>query len=795
MRRAAFVTLLLAASLVAWRAAAQEPAPTGEAGFQAVARPFLQKHCLSCHDRNERSGELALDAFGSLADVTKDDASKATWRKVLERVNAGEMPPEEAPRPSAEEVRAFSALLREAIGAGAASGPIDPGRVVLRRLNRAEYGYTVLDLLQVPRAGEELPQDDVGYGFDRIGDVLSLPPLLLEKYLAAGEKVAQQAILDWKPVKLRLEGETAEREGSSGGERDGFGILYSNGRLAGTVKVPVAGEYVVRARAYGLQAGPDPARMALMVDGKTVTTVDVTQTVDAPGTFDARVTLEPGQRRLAAAFTNDFYAPNAPDESQRDRNLAVDFVELEGPVSAPPLPFAHRTYVTKRPAEGAKPAQRKAVAKEVLGPLVNRAFRRPARPDELERLARLVDVAMTEGDSFERGLQLALQAILCSTPFLYRFEDARPAPKADKPQPGARGPKAQPLDDHSLATRLAYYLWSSTPDDELLRLAAEGELAGDVKGQAQRLLGSPKASRLAEEFAVQWLQLRRLDQAQPDPARFPGFDERLRASMREETVRFFDAAVRENLPVLALIDAPFTFLDEALARHYGVAGVTGPEFRRVEAAALGPGRGGVLRMASVLTATSNPTRTSPVKRGRWVLEVLLDDPPPPPLPGMDSLKDEGTPLAARTLRERMEQHRARPECASCHVRMDPVGFALERYDAVGARRERDGEFPVDDTATLPGGKTAQGVDGLAAWLRGKERLLARALARKLLIFATGRGPVAADDAALDALVERLAPTGWRLQDLIIGITSLDAFQKRRAGKGEGEDPARTRRPQ
>jgi hypothetical protein len=358
----------------------------------------------------------------------------------------------------------------------------------------------------------------------------------------------------------------------------------------------------------------------------------------------------------------------------------------------------------------------------------------------------------------------------------------------------AEGPKAQPLDDHALATRLAYYLWSSTPDDELLRLAASGELAGDVKGQAQRLLGSPKASRLAEEFAVQWLQLRRLEQVQPDPARFPAFDERLRASMREETVRFFDAAVRENLPVLALIDAPFTFLDETLARHYGVAGVTGPEFRRVEAAALGPGRGGLLRMASVLTATSNPTRTSPVKRGKWVLEVLLDDPPPPPLPGTDSLRDEGTPLAAKTLRERMEQHRAKPECASCHVRMDPVGFALERYDAIGARRERDGDYPVDDTATLPGGKTAQGVDGLAAWLRGKDRLLARALARKLLIFATGRGPVAADDAALDALVEKLAPTGWRLQDLIIEITSLDAFQKRRAGKGDGEDAARTRRP-
>jgi hypothetical protein len=782
VRRLALLLLPVGLALIL-PSTAQEAAPADP--FRGVARPFLERHCTRCHDAKERAGELDLAAFADAAAVA--DAPDV-WTKVLDKVTQGEMPPEDEPRPSAEEVRAFAAWIKQTTGRAAASGPIDPGRVTVRRLNRAEYTYTIQDLLRVPlRPGDELPVDDVGYGFDTIGDVLTLPPLLLEKYLAAADEVARAAILDWKPVKLRVEAEESERQGSGGDSREGFNILWSNGQVGGQVTVQHAGEYVLRARAYGLQAGPDPARMALFVDGQRVTEVDVKETAAAPGTFEAKVTVGAGQRRLGASFTNDYWRPNAP-EGQRDRNLAIDFIELEGPVAAPPLPWAHRTYVTKRPGPDAKPAQRKSVAKEVLGPLVSRAFRRPARPDELDRLARLVDVAMTEGDSFERGLQLALQATLCSTSFLYRPEGLEPAPKAV-----AEGKETRSvlLGEHELATRLSYFLWSSCPDDELLRHAAAGTLRANREAQVRRLLADPKARRLSAQFAVQWLQLRRLATAQPDPQQFPRFDEPLREAMLQESELLFDAIVRENRPVLELVDPPFAFLNEALAKHYGVPGVTGPEMRRVDRGALGGApRGGVLAHASVLTATSNPTRTSPVKRGKWVLEVLLDDPPPPPVPGMDSLKDEGTPLAAKTLRERLEAHRSRAECAQCHQRMDPIGFGLERFDAVGAWRDTDGSHPIDDRATLPGGVQAQGLPALQAWLRERSRPVSRALARKLLVFGLGRGPVAADDAALEALLDRLGAEP-RVQDIVVGLTGLDAFHRRRLGR----DPAQVKPPQ
>jgi hypothetical protein len=402
--------------------------------------------------------------------------------------------------------------------------------------------------------------------------------------------------------------------------------------------------------------------------------------------------------------------------------------------------------------------------------LLPRAWRRPVTGEEVRRLADLVQSGVDGGRTFEEGVSLALQAALVSPHFLFRLE------------PGAAsGPDGAPkdLDGHALATRLSYFLWSSLPDDALTQAAAKGKLAGEagLAAEARRMLADPKAEALASNFAVQWLELRNLAEATPDAARFPGFD-LLREPMRREAVAFFDAVRREGLDISTLLGADFTFVDEALAAHYGLPGVRGSELRRVP---LGDDRrGGVLGMAGVLTITSNPTRTSPVKRGRWLLENVLDAPPRAPPPGADSLDESVVTVSAASLRERLEQHRAKAECAACHARLDALGFALERYDAVGRWRDQDGGGPVDATGTLPDGRALDSLGALRAALL-EDRAFARCLTRKLFTFALGRAPTARDELALFARVAAL-PTGTlTLDDLILTVIRTDAFRKRRPG--------------
>jgi hypothetical protein len=746
----------------------EEPEPL-EKGEADVAIPFIRKNCFECHEKKSKETDLVLLP---LVERGSYERERALWRKVQERIQNREMPPDEAKlQPTQAERDALLAWTHRALAAADEKNriPGDPGRVTLRRLNRAEYNYTVQDLLGVkPRPADEFPADDVGYGFDRIGDVLSLPPLLLERYFAAAESIASEAILDWKTVKLRAGADELKAKGTNSGPRDDSLVLYSNGRAEATLKVPFPGEYVLRVKAYGDQAGPDPARMNVLVNGAVAESFDVKATQGQAQVYETKVTVEAGERVFAAAFTNDYYKPDDPDPKNRDRNLAVTYVELEGPSTQPPLPWAHKTYVTKRPAAGAKSPARKAVAREVLGPLASRAFRRPAKPEELERFAKLVDLAMNEGESFERGIQLALEAILVSPSFIFRLE------LDTVRDPSATDVRVETLDEYALASRLSYFLWSSLPDEDLTADAAAGTLRKNLDQQVRRLIADPRSDRLVEQFAVQWLHLRRFDAFVPDPKTFPDFDEDLRAAARAETCELFRTILKENRSAQDLVLAPFTFVNERLARHYGIEGVSGKEMRKVDVPA---GRGGILGHASILMATSNPTRTSPVKRGRWILDVLLDDPPPPPLPGVDSLKDESPQVAAKSVRERLANHRSKKECATCHARMDALGFALERFDASGALREMEGDQPVDDTGTLPDGHTLQGPAGLRDWLAARPAKIARSLARKLLIFGIGRGTSGADEAALDSLVESLGPDE-KVDDLIVGLTKLDAFQKR-----------------
>ena len=734
-----------------------------EKGHDEIAVPFLKRHCFVCHDEKERSGDVVLLP---LADRSYRER-KGLWKRAARELAAGQMPPDDQPQPDAQEKQAFLAWIKNATATPDEKG-VDPGRITVRRLNRAEYSYTVQDLLHVrPRPHDEFPADDAGYGFDRIGDVLTVPPILLERYLQAAEAIANEAILDWKPIKVRQAATELPVIDTHSGDRGSFKVLYSNGRVEGTFKVPYAGEYVMRVRAYGDQAGPEVAKMALLVNGRSVKELEVPGDEKKPETYELKVELEAGDRKLAAAFTNDYYKPDDPDPKQRDRNLAVEWIELEGPAEKPALPWAQATWFDRQPPRDAKPEARRSLAREILLPVASRAWRRPVKPEEIEKLVKLVELAIAENESWERGLQLALEAILCSPSFIFRLElEAK------------RDGDAEVLDEYALATRLSYFLWSSLPDEELRKEAEAGTLRAHLVTQTKRLIADPRASRLTEQFAVQWLHLRRLDGFFPDPATFPSFDESLRQAARSETEHLFEAILRENRSVKDLIDADFTFVNERLARHYGIEGITGPEMRRIPAP---PERRGLTAHASVLMATSNPTRTSPVKRGRWVLEVLLDDPPPPPLPGADSFKDQA--LTAKTLRERMEQHRAKKECSSCHARMDALGFSLERFDAIGSVRQKDGENPVDDRGALPDGTKLAGAEGLRTWLSTRTPRVARAVARKLLIFATGRGPIVADDEQLDRVVDSCSPD-YRLQDLIVAIVQLDAFQKRRVNGGK-----------
>lgn len=780
-RRHLVVTAVLLLALAAgWAWAGDPPAPPGPLAppgpprsparapaWAQVGPAFLARWCATCHAGEKPEAGLDLGA------LALDPPRLEVLTRLLEvrqRVVAAEMPPAGGERPTADEVRGFVAALDGVLTAGDAALPPDPGRVLVRRLSRFEYGRTVKHLLALDyEAGAAFPADDLAYGFDNVGDVLSVSPLLLEKYADAAAEIARRAVWledpDHPPVRrFEAEGMTSSL-GAESQRGDGAG-LFSNGSVTVRVDLPRDGEYLLRARAFGQQAGPDPCRMAFLVDQKPLATVDVPETRAAPAVKEHRLRLTAGAHEVGVAFTNDHYRPSDPDPTQRDRNLVVDWVEVVGPVDRLEVPASHRRLFAKDPGKGPP----KARATPILRDLVPRAWRRPVTAEEVSRLAALVQGAVDRGQRFEEGVGLALQAVLVSPHFLFRLE------------PGAAtgaGGSPRDLDGYAIATRLSYFLWSSLPDEPLLAEAARGRLSDPevLAAQAKRMLADAKAWALAENFAVQWLELRNLATASPDPERFPGFDA-LRVPMRREAEYLFGEVLRERRDVRDLLAPDFTYLNAPLAAHYGIPGVEGEVFRKVALTA--GGRGGVLTLAGVLTVTSNPTRTSPVKRGKWVLENVLDAPPRPPLPGVDSLDETAVVRSAASLRERLETHRAKPECAVCHARMDALGFALERYDPIGRRREQDEGGPVDARGLLPDGRALDGPEALRAALRDDAAFL-RCLAKKLFTFALGRTPTPRDALALFARVAALEGSRVTLEDLVVAIVRMEAFRQRRPG--------------
>jgi hypothetical protein len=691
-------------------AAAGADAP-GDRVYVERVRPLLEARCVSCHSGDEPEGELDLERLEPAI-----PARERAWNAVRRRVRAGEMPPLEKPALVAEDRADLLAWLDEILGpevvAADASGP------ALRRLNRREYANTIRDLFGVSIEADELPADEVGHGFDTIGAVLSTSELLVETHLRLAERVAERAVLLPDPPEPPRERVVAAKMGAGKasnvvGKSRG---LYSNGAITLTRKLPRDGDYALRVRAHGDQAGDEPCRLAIQVGKREVARADVPERAPDARTVEAYLRLLGGSTKFAVAFLNDYFEPTAEDPAQRDRNLIVEWFEIEGPLD--------RAETSRFQREELDPATR-GTLDDVIARLLARAWRRPVDAAEVERVSRLA----AEAPTFEERVRRAIVVALSSPNFLYRPE--RPVFDADYAV----------MDPHAIATRLAYFLWSSTPDGELREAVDADRLR--LREQVRRMIADPRSQALADGFAKQWLQLGRLERATPDPTRFPEFDEELRASMLAEATMLFDSVLRERRPARQLLDPGYTFVDERLARHYGIGGVAGTAMRRVP---LEPGaRGGVLGLAAVLTATSYPTRTSPSSRGKFVLEALLGAPPPPPPPGVGVLADVGHGDDELSLRERLEQHRTDASCAACHARIDPLGFGLENLDAIGRWRSREGRHDIDARGELPDGRAFSGPAELKATL-ARDPAFVQCLVRELAIYALGRSSTSADDA-------------------------------------------------
>lgn len=733
-----------------------------EAAYRNQLLPLLHTYCFDCHGADEGEGDVML---GKYENVTQLASDRKEWMRALKQVQLGSMPPEDAaPMDSTTRNRMVSLIDELANAVDCVRNP-NPGKVTMRRLNREEYRNTIRDLTGVdylPAKG--FPGDDVGYGFDNIGDVLSLSPLLMEKYLDAAEWISGKAIYTPPPPQIFEIAKTAEN--LIGGEkfavRNGAVNIYSNGAVSIAPDLPFGGEFVLTITASATQAGNEPTKMEIR-SGRFKQVVDVKN--KSPEEFKVPLRLARGKREIEIAFINDYVDKATKD----DRNLSIHYVHLKGEekkllfTSTTELPASHRTLLFVTPSGDVTP---EIASAKVIQRLASRAFRRPATASEISRLSDLAKSVRREGGSFEESMQIALQAILVSPHFVFKVEQPG--------TPDATG-KRPPLTQYELATRISYFLWSSMPDDELLLMAHQGTLRDPaaLRGKVARMMKDPRMNRFVENFAGQWLQLRNLADVQPDPRRYRDFDDEMRELVKRETLTFFAGVMRGNMPVTTLLDANFTYLNEKLAKYYGIRGVTGDEFRAVSLE--GTGRGGLLTHASILTVTSNPTRTSPVKRGKWILENLLNTPPPPPPPNIPEL--ESGKLVG-TLRERMEQHRSNPACAACHNMMDPLGFALENFDPVGQYRERDAGAVIDASGKMPDGTEFNGFEGLQQVLATERReQFVRCLVEKMMTYAVGRGIEYYDKCAVDKIMADSKRYDYKFAYIVAGIIESDPFQK------------------
>ncbi len=771
--------------------------------YQRAVQPFLAKHCLACHADKE-SGDIRLDRF-------RDQAALAEGLPAIEKARDAlrkrAMPPKRRPRPDEEEVRPVLAWMDANIARMDQQQSAAPTRPIVRRLNRAEYNNTVHDLLGVTlRPADDFPPDVPGLGFDTVGGALSVSPALAERYLAAAEKVARAAVFGVGPLKPERVAHQPffTADAFSTNKTVKFDYDETGMSLPSALHVvqtfPADGEYTLRGILRGVRPpGSDPVELGFWIDGKLVheAKIPVPTKVEAgrnPGELNGkwaefRTQVPAGEHWLSVTLLRMYeglpaeYKGPRPAKAVGRANRATDaffpmYLDVVGPFNPRQGPSEEslRKIFPGGPTRGPRDA---AYARTILANLARRAFRRPVADAEVDDLVRLVTMAQKDGESFEEGLCLAIERILISPHFLFRVERGRPA--SGHPAAGT-GEDLYGISQHELATRLSYFLWSSMPDDELLRCADEGTLRWPevLEAQVRRMLQDAKARALAENFGGQWLQTRALESHTPDRTKFPEFTDYTRLSMKQETDLFFTHVIREDRPILDFLDAPYTFLNQRLAEYYKIPGVKGHEFRRVDLT--GTQRRGVLGHAGVLAVTSYANRTSPVLRGKWILENLLNAPPPPPPPDVPTLSDL-PPGKSLSMRAQLDQHRANPNCASCHARMDPLGFALEHFDAIGGWREKENGLPIDTAGTLPDGRSFTGFQDLIAILKADPGAFTECLTEKMLTYALGRGLERGDRKAVKAIAERVARDDYRFSALVLEIVRSAPFQMKTESRG------------
>ncbi len=785
------VTALRLAALLALVTAAQRAgAAAAAAKHPPLANPvasMVDQYCMDCHDAASKKGGVSLEGL----DAANPGADSETWERVVRKLSHRQMPPISETRPDEATYLKVVSLLSTSLDGVAKAHP-NPGRTdTFRRLNRTEYQNAIRDLLAVQiDAAALLPNDESSHGFDNV-TVGNLSPTLLDRYVTAAQKVSRLAIGTSRRTPggdtIRIRPDVTQEdhvEGLPVGTRGGALIPY---------EFPEDGEYEIQVRltrdrnemVEGLTKTSD---VEMLVDRERVALLTVSPPDDGKNyefvdrNLKVRVPVKAGPHQLGITFPKSIsdlieterQPFNAHFNMHRHPRLtpAVYQVSITGPYDAKgPGDTPSRRLVFGK--ENTHPADAKAEdssARRILSNLMRRAYRRPVTDDDLRKPMQFFHEGRT-GGSFDTGIESALTAVLVSPRFLFRVEED-PARVAS----GA----AYRISDLELASRISFFLWSSIPDDELLDTAVRGELSKPavLERQVRRMLVDTRAGSLATNFANQWLYLRNLDSFSPDLRLFPEFDDNLRQAMREETELFFDSIQREDRSVLDLLKADYTFLNERLAKHYGIPNIYGSRFRRVTLDA-DSHRGGLLRQGSILTVTSYATRTAPTIRGKWIMENLLGTPPPPPPPNVPNLKDT-TVLATLPMRERLAEHRANPACASCHNVIDPAGFSLENFDAIGRWRATEEGAPIDSTGGLPDGSKCSGVTGLEQGLLARPEWFAGTMAEKLLTFALGRGVEPYDGPAIRQVLRRAQADNYRFSSMILGIVNSTPFQMRKS---------------
>jgi len=800
--------------------AQQAPAPAPRvpdpgSRIPSSVQPVLDQYCVTCHNERLKTGGLALDSLKP--DRIAADAE--TWEKVVRKVRAGLMPPAGAKRPDRGSLDAFAAAIEGTIDRFAANNP-NPGRAPLHRMNRVEYANAIRDLLVLDvDPSTLLPADDSSHGFDNIADVLGVSPSLLERYVSAAAKISRLAVGEREaaPVQVTytVKGDLSQNQTLDGqplGTRGGTTIRHN---------FPVDGEYLIRLSLLKLSfgqvfgEGAEGEELEVTLNGQRVKLFKLDEVPmffmrESPGSHPAkpqptdpleervkmtadirlefRMKVKAGPQDVGVAFLQKGYSANEdlvkrPVSSTYDVFIGMQYgyttaphlsrVVVTGPYNSTGLgdtPSRRRVFVC-RPTSAADEG---ACARQIVSTLVRRAYRRAPSAADVESILTFYQQERDRTGNFEAGIEMALRRILADPEFIFRFE---PAPAGSKPGIPYR------IGDTELASRLSFFLWSTIPDDELLTLAIDGKLhePAVLEKQARRMLADPKARALVTNFANQWLYLRDLKNANPDVTVFPDFDDNLRQGFQRETEMLFESIMREDRSVLDLLDANYTFVNERLARHYGISNVYGPDFRRVPVPS--DARRGLLGHGSLLLVTSNANRTSPVIRGKWILENLLGSQAPLPPPDVPPLEEKPT-AAARSVRERIEQHRANPACASCHKIMDPIGLALENFDAIGRWRTTDEGVRIDGSGQLVDGSVLDGPSSLRKAMLGRSDAFVGSMTEKLLMYGMGREIKYYDMPAVRIVMRDAAKNRYRFSDLVMGIVKSAPFQMKTSGKAE-----------